>query len=176
MKLTPAQQNQKHNKKILSTRYRYMEQNNMKTTITFKDLERFNSYIEKQPNGCEIWTGCLAVTGAGMFMVRGKTHTTNRFVAENIMNVTLTNTDRVVSTCCNKLCCNPAHLQIVDRSSSIKKTYLPNPFYEFISDLDLETIKANYKHYCREWGRAAIARRYNISPSKADRIVNEYCQ
>ena len=85
-------------------------------------LERFNSYLEEQPDGCIVWTGYRTLKGYGMFNIYPhgalKAH---RFAyalhygIDKLPNGTDKTQKRMVvhHKCENKACVNPLHLESV---------------------------------------------------------------
>ena len=85
-------------------------------------LERFNSYLEEQPDGCIVWTGYRTLKGYGMFNIYPhgalKAH---RFAyalhygIDQLPNGTDKTQKRMVvhHKCENKACVNPLHLESV---------------------------------------------------------------
>jgi len=73
------------------------------------DKERFFKHIDKQKDGCWVWTGHRTSDGYGCFRVNQKPTRANR--ASYVMfNGVLSQKEVVRHTCDNPLCVNPDHL------------------------------------------------------------------
>ena len=86
-----------------------------------KIIDRFKSYLEEQPDGCIVWTGCRTDKGYGTFNVPEGTFKSHRFayaleygIDKLPPGVDTTQKRKVVHHKCeNKACSNPLHLEVV---------------------------------------------------------------
>lgn len=82
------------------------------------DAERFDAKIDRQANGCWIWTGGLLSGGYGQFSVAGKSISAHRWSYE-FANGPIPKGAKIghVIECSNRACVNPKHLQIITLTS-----------------------------------------------------------
>jgi hypothetical protein len=79
--------------------------------MTLNTYDTFWSRVEKQPEGCWLWTGTIGTGGYGAFSYGGRVFTATRFLVENILGNTLG--DLIVCHHCDvPQCVNPDHLFI----------------------------------------------------------------
>jgi hypothetical protein len=85
-------------------------------------LERLWKKVDRRgPDECWPWTACVSPKGYGLFGVRvlredGTRRSTraSRLVYEETNGVLLTDAEKVLHSCDNPPCCNPAHLFVGD--------------------------------------------------------------
>lgn len=65
------------------------------------------------PDGCWVWTGATGQRGHPHGYMNGKSTSIRRGVWELTHGVTLTDQERVSTTCGAKLCVNPGHLKLI---------------------------------------------------------------
>jgi len=82
-----------------------------------KDLERFFSKVDKQPDGCWLWTGNTNDRGYGQFFIQGKGYADTGSFLTHRLSFMIANPEIILETkdvlchkCDNPPCCNPDHL------------------------------------------------------------------
>lgn len=76
-----------------------------------KDLQaRFMRFIEKQENGCWLWTGTKHKKNGAMFSLNGKPTPAHR-VSYYLFKGNVESCKSVFRTCNNSQCMNPDHLR-----------------------------------------------------------------
>ena len=96
------------------------------TSITPAEIERFGSRVERgerpfteRDNACWLWTAGTNSRGYGRMRWQGQPESAHR-IAWTLTYGPIPNHQRVIPTCHNPRCCNPAHLTLVATSA-------PNP-------------------------------------------------
>ena len=76
-------------------------------------IESISVYINKRDHlPCWLWMGASLANGYGKVTVNYKTLLVHRFVYESLV-CSIPNNMQIDHICCNKLCCNPEHLEVV---------------------------------------------------------------
>lgn len=90
--------------------------------FTKEDSDRFDSYVDKLPNGCHFWTGGRSRGDGnrkwyGSFWVGGKTVRAHRFACDRVGKICPPGHHRD-HTCCFSMCVNEAHIEIVTHAEN----------------------------------------------------------
>jgi len=88
-------------------------------------IERLMEKVEFADNGCWVFTGGLAANGYGMISAgsrtgRRRTPRTHRVTYEHFVGPVPDGLD-LDHLCRNRACCNPAHLEPVDRKTNVAR-------------------------------------------------------
>jgi hypothetical protein len=83
-------------------------------------IDHFLTHIEKQENGCWIWTGSKYKNGYSRFMYDGACGYGHRFSYEHF-NGKIPEGLQIDHLCRNKLCVNPDHLEAVTLQENLKR-------------------------------------------------------
>ena len=89
----------------------------MANTKRSPSLELFMSHIEKQSDGCWIWTAAKNNIGYGMFRYDGKMRTAHRCIMH--MEGHEIEGKTVYHTCSNYDCVNPEHLRVGTKKDKV---------------------------------------------------------
>ena len=76
------------------------------------DMERFWNKVEKQTDGCWVWTGWITHNGYGMTWMNGKNVRAHRWAYEQVHGQ-IPDTLTIDHLCRNRACVNPDHLEAV---------------------------------------------------------------
>lgn len=88
--------------------------------------ERFWSYVpDRPPDECWLWTGNVDAYGYGRGTFDGKRQFAHRFAFE-LAGGTLTPGLVIDHLCRNRLCVNPAHLELVTRTENNRRGLSPS--------------------------------------------------
>lgn len=102
----------------------------MGCAVAADPLERFNRHVDVQPNGCHLWTGATAGSGARYGYFRAGTRATDpkvpahRWIYERLVGPIPPGMelDHVKDRgCTSKLCVNPAHLEPVTHAENRRR-------------------------------------------------------
>lgn len=94
----------------------------MEKPWTQKDLDRFWSKIEKA-QGCRDWKGPVASHGYGRFTRGRQWEDTSHRIAYALSHGPIPEGLVVRHRCDNKLCCNPAHLELGSQARNIQDMF-----------------------------------------------------
>lgn len=75
---------------------------------------------EFQGSPCWIWTGCFSKGGYGRIGVGGKLDYSHRLTFE-LLRGDIEENLCVDHLCKNRICCNPAHMEVVTRGENVKR-------------------------------------------------------
>lgn len=142
----------------------------MRTNTT----DRFFDKVDKNTaNGCWNWTGCLTHDGYGRFWYNGKTVLAHRFSYEYV-NGPIISSLTCDHLCRNRLCVNPAHIELVTSIENIhrghgnyKKTHCKHG-HEFTPDNTQYNPRTN-KRCCKACSSES-SRKYLYNPENYARI------
>ena|SRR5665647_3502531 len=81
---------------------------------------RMRSRLSVGPGDCWNWNGCVTTNGYGMVRHRGKGMRPHRVVFE-FLGTPVPDDMTVDHLCRNKLCCNPAHLEVVTNATNVRR-------------------------------------------------------
>ena len=90
--------------------------------------DRVEMKINKDSNGCFVWTGNVDTGGYPQMKFRGKTLLVHRAYYKEIVG-DLEPHNTLDHLCRNKLCVNPEHLEPVSRSENVKRMQI-GQYYE----------------------------------------------
>lgn len=145
--------------------------------------ERFWEKVDKRgPDDCWTWKASqVGDTGYGQFR-QGKTMRRAHRVAYELCHGTRLGQEKVLHTCDNPICVNPAHLLLgtcADNSSDMvskgRHSYGENRPLSKLTDADVEEIREVYTPRCPINGRLGLSRRYKVSPKTIQRAVKRVC-
>lgn len=99
-----------------------------KIQATQSDIDRFMNKVDKLPNGCWEWLGARSRGGGnkkwyGSFSVNCKVVRAHRFAADVLGDKQCPDGYHRDHTCCNSLCVNPDHLEIVTAEENIARRW-----------------------------------------------------
>lgn len=75
---------------------------------------------------CWVWTGAKSSAGYGQVRIDGKLHYTHRLTWESLVG-SIPDGKEIDHLCRNRACCNPDHLEPVDRRTNIRRGYTHAP-------------------------------------------------
>lgn len=85
---------------------------------TLPPIARFFSHVRKLPNECWEWTANKNQCGYGRLFVSGKLIVAHRWYFEHLRGE-IQDGQELDHLCRNRVCVNPAHLEVVDRRTNI---------------------------------------------------------
>ena len=91
-----------------------------------KIKDRFWRKVKKLETGCWEWQGSIITSGYGHFWDGSRWWVAHRFAYEKIYNYPIPKGLEIDHLCRNKICVNPAHLDVVTRSENTKRGLLPS--------------------------------------------------
>lgn len=152
------------------------------TDVTWR---RFVAHIDvRGAEECWPWTAGLFTSGYGQFRVGTRKVRAHRAYFEKVVG-SVPEGKILLHTCDNRRCCNPAHLRIGTnaensadmvakgraRSGAVSLPADRNPAAR-LTWAKVDAIRADARAGLT---RAAIAKKYAISPSQAGNIIREKC-
>lgn len=81
-------------------------------------IERAWSKIQRQPDGCWLWTGGISSNGYGTWTLGGATNSAHRLLYTLLVGPVPIGLD-LDHLCRNRLCVNPSHLEPVTRRENL---------------------------------------------------------
>ena len=121
-------------------------------------------------SGCWVWIGAIRSDGYGVLRHNGKTVRAHRFLYEQIRGAIPAGLD-LDHLCRNRACCNPYHLEAVDRATNLRrgetitaknlaKTHCPRGHaYDDENTAVYKTRNGTLGRWCRQCARErAVAR------------------
>jgi hypothetical protein len=130
------------------------------------------------PNECWLWTGRKNRDGYGVVRISGKKELAHRAAYRATFGDIPTGLS--VRHCCdNPPCCNPAHLRVGTHADNMQDKILrgrqmrgETHYAAKLTDDTVRTIRAEYVRGCRNFGGAALARRFGVSDMTISEVAN----
>jgi hypothetical protein len=85
-------------------------------------IQRFMRYVDKNPDGCWLWTGSTTPDGYGQFNNGGKILLAHRYLYQHY-NGSIETGLEVRHKCRSRSCCNPEHLELGTRTENQRDRY-----------------------------------------------------
>lgn len=134
------------------------------------------------PNDCWGWAGSLTTQGyARVSMFKGVEARGNR-VAFVLSSGRLPVMPVVAHSCDNPTCCNPRHLREATQSENLQECvrrgrHVPhraksNRHARRLTEEQVAFIRAHYRRSSRDWGQAAMGRRFGVTQTAIYFLVN----
>lgn len=102
--------------------YRWRKHGDVSVTLRIRgdDRARFESYIDRQTDGCWPWMGALHKDGYGIFNVSARTWLAHRWAYEQFVGPVPDGLE-LDHLCRNRRCVNPAHLEPVLHRENVRR-------------------------------------------------------
>lgn len=127
---------------------------------------------------CAIWTGTIKGNGYGRIRMAGRYYATHRLSYE-LHKGPIPAGLLVMHTCDVRACCNPDHLALGTHADNMADMRLkgraakgPTNRRTRLSEEQVQAIRRLYRPKCCDYGNAALARRYGVSPATISYVVH----
>jgi hypothetical protein len=142
---------------------------NRRQELTLTEIE---ARCTKNDRGCWLWNGALNSSGYGHAKHKGRTAEVHRLALTLATRDTPVGHEAAHGECHTRHCCNPAHLAWKtptenqrDRLRDGTHSRGERSAHAKLTTEQVQYIRSVYTPYSREYGPAALARKYGVTPT-----------